>query len=112
MRRIFDPCGGVAKHDVFAATDCYVESEEEGPSYEARAAYREAKEARQASPRKSRSKSNGANEVNGDGQVLNRLNSRTGERNRRYTCGSEYHLAPRRPQRRKCALSVDSAPSA
>ena len=79
-----------------------MESDEEDLSYGAFAANRKAKKARKDSPRKSRSGSGGANRVKG-------FNRDTGERNRRYTCGSEYHLAPRRPQRRQ--WKPDSAPS-
>ena len=34
-----------------------------------------------------------------DGRILNGLNRRAGERNRRLTCHCEYHSAPQRPQR-------------
>ena len=35
----------------------------------------------------------------GDGQTLRGFNRKTGLRNRRYLCDSEYHLAPRCPWR-------------
>ena len=78
--------------------------------YEAWAAHGKGKTAGKDSPRMERSKSGGANEVGGDGQVLNGLDRRTGERNCCYTRGSEYHLASRCLQRRQ-GSQVPSAPS-
>ena len=56
MRRLFEPCGGVAKQDVPAATDSDVDSDEKDLSYEARAEVRKAERARNDSPGKSRRK--------------------------------------------------------
>ena len=78
-----------------------MDSEDEDLSFDARAAYRAAKTARRDSPRRSRSKLGGANKVGGGWQVLDGVNRRTGERNRSYSCGIEYHLAPKCPRQRR-----------
>ena len=39
------------------------------------------------------------NKVPGDGRTMNGFNGKTGERNRRFTCNSEYLYAPQRPQK-------------
>ena len=109
MRRLFEPCGGVARQDVLAAADCDMDSDEEDLSSEAWAARQKAKKARKDSPRRTRSKLGWANRVKGGGQVSNGFHRRAGERNRRYTCGCERHLASRCPQRRQ--WKPDSAPS-
>ena len=44
MRRLLDPCGGARRRDVLAAAGADVRSDEEDPSYEARVAYRKARE--------------------------------------------------------------------
>ena len=60
-------------------------------------------------PRRSRREPGGANIAKGDGQVMNDFDRRAGARNRCYACGSEYYLAPWRPQRRQ--WRPDIAPS-
>ena len=101
MRRFFESCGCVAARDVPAATDFDMDLDAGDLTYDAWPEFREAGRARNDLPGKSRSKSGGAIKVQGGGQVLNGFGQRAGERNRCYTCGREYYLAPRRPQRRQ-----------
>ena len=44
------------------------------------------------------------------GQEKNGFNRRTGERNRRYGCGSEYHLLPKRPTKMGKKVSAPTPP--
>ena len=100
MRRLFESFRGPARQDGLAATDFHIKEEEEDLPHEARAAYRKAEKARTGPPRKQALYWAG---------VPGGFNRRTGERNRCYTCGSEYHLAPRCTQRRQ--WRPDGAPS-
>ena len=61
--RLFDPCGGPARQGVIAATDCYMESEEEDLPCAAWADFRGAKKARKGSIRGPRGKTGGAKKV-------------------------------------------------
>ena len=70
MRQVFEPCGGVAKQDGHEAAAVEVDADRKDLTYEAWVAYRKAERARKGSPRGSRSKSSGANEVKEDRQVL------------------------------------------
>ena len=92
LRRLFGPCGYASKQDLLVAQGINTVSEAE--DFEAWVAYRKAK----------RAKKDGGDHGNrekaaGGGRAKNAIAMRTGERNRRYACNSEYHYAPQRPQK-------------
>ena len=95
MRQLSGLCGWPARRGVLFATDWDTDSDEEDLSFNAWAAFQKAKIRRKASPRRPNNDSKGANEIKGDGQVLNGFNRRTGYRSRCDTCDSEYHFAPK-----------------
>ena len=93
MRRLFGPRGYASRRDVLLAANMDTASEAE--HCEPWAAYRKAKRPKKdggGHGSREKGKSSGA------GRAKNAINRRTGERNRCYTCNSEYHYAPQRPQ--------------
>ena len=98
MRCLFGPSGYKSRQDVPVAADMDAPSEEE--DFAAWAAYRKAK----------RTKKDGdSGEVNGEPKkrkppggrrARNGCYRRTGQRNRRYICNSEYHYVPKGPKKR------------
>ncbi len=66
---------------------------EEDLSYDAWVAYRKAEKGRKDSQQNARSRPKGKGRKT-DEPERNGINRRTGERNRCYGCGSEFHLLP------------------
>ena len=81
MRRPLGPRGGADRHDVSAATDVDVTSNDDDDA--ARLPHRKAKK---------RDEKNGGDREKGDGQTLNGMNQKTGRGNRRYWRDSEHHI--------------------
>ena len=102
MRQILQPVGSAQKEDVLMHSPTIMADnvgiDEEDLSYEAWVAYRKAGKGRMNSQQYARSKSKGKGSKPHD-QERNGLNRRTGERNRCYGCGSEFHLLPKCPRR-------------
>ena len=96
LRQLFHQSNSATKDDVFSMAEETTASPGEDLSYEAWAAYR--KKQKQpagtgAAPRPSSKNGNGKKpKAPKGGQEKNGFNRRTGERNRCYGCGSEYHL--------------------
>ena len=98
MRQISQPVGGVQKEDILNISADAGRTDDEDLSYEAWVAFRKAARSSKDSTQgmRPRPKSKGGKP---DGQVRNGFNRRTGERNRCYGCGSEFHLLPKCPKR-------------
>ena len=98
MRRLFGPCGYASRQDVMVAQDMDTVSEEE--DFEAWVAYRKAKRATRGNGEPNRRAKAEVGDSGGrekGGRTKNPVGRRTGRRNRRYTCDSEYHYAPQCP---------------
>ena len=91
-RRLFGACSCASRQDVLVAPDMDTASEEE--DLEAWMAYRKAKRAK-----KEGGFQGTCDKSFGEERTNNPTNRRTGERNRCYTCNSEYRYAPQCPQK-------------
>ena len=69
--------------------------------FEAWVAYREAKRAKKGGGGSEQNGIRGKREASEEGRTTNGFNGETGERDRCYTCNSEYHFVPHRPQTEK-----------
>ena len=98
MRQISHPRGIVKKEDILQVTTEGDGSDEKDLSYEAWVAYRKAGKGRKDRPQGSRPKPKGKG-GKAEEPTRNGINRKTGERNRRYGCGSEFHLLPKCPRR-------------
>ena len=98
MRRLFRPSGSVARQDVVVAAD--VGAASEGGDPQAWAAYCKAKRARKNAKDSEDRVKQGGSKASEDGRTVRGFNRRTGGRNRRLTCSSEYDYAPQSPQER------------
>ena len=93
MRRLFGSCGSAARQDVLiaAGADLFSGEESEHAAWLAR---------RKAKKGKGEAKG-GDTYRTSDGRILNGFNLRTQERNRCFTCNSEFHFAS------QCSRKVD-----
>ena len=96
MRRLFGSCGGAERQDVLITEEADEPSEEERDR-EARAKYRKSKKQGAGQKRGDGTPKVSGGKLKGGGRTSNGFNRRTGPRNRRYKCDSEYHLAPKCP---------------
>ena len=117
MRQILQPVGGTQKEDILMNSPNIMADnvgvDEEDLSYEAWVAYRKAGKGRKGPQQNARSRPKGKGSKMHE-QERNGLNRRTGERNRCYGCGSEFHLlpkCPRRPDFTKPDSSAQSLPN-
>ena len=92
MRRVFGPCGYASRRDVVLAADMDTVCEEE--DFEAWMVHRKATRTKKDAQGGGEQGSRVRNRPSAEGRAENGLNRRTGERNRWYTCFSEYHFAP------------------
>ena len=114
MRQILQPVGSTLKEDVLMSAPPImadnVEIDDEDLSYDAWVAYRKAGRGRKNSQPGARPKQKGKGRKMHE-QERNGINKRTGERNRCYGCGSEFHLLPKCPKRPDFAKGDSYAPS-
>ena len=119
LRQLSHHPNSVTKGDIFSLTEEKSVSRGEDLSYEAWVAYRNKQKQPTGAVAASRSSSKGGTgEISKSlkgAQEKNGFNRRTGERDRCYGCGSEYHLLPKCPtkQERKApapALPPSSTP--
>ena len=112
LRQLFHHPNSVTKEDIFSVAEEKPVSQDEDLSYEAWVAYRNKQKQPTGAGAASRPSSKNGNgkkpKVPKGGQEKNGFNRRTGERNRCYGCGSEYHLLPKCPtkQERKAPAPV------
>ena len=100
MRRLFGPRGYASRKDVLVAQDTDTVSGEE--DFEEWLARRKDKRATRGSGEPNeRAKTEGGDFGSRDkgGRTKNPIDRRTGRRNRRYACNSEYHYDPQCPQK-------------
>ena len=114
LRQLFHHPKSVTKEDVFSVAEELQAHSDEDLSYEAWLASRKQQKQPAGAGIVSRSpfkKGNGKKQkASKGGQELNGLNRRTGERNRRYGCGSEYHLLPKCPTKMGKRVSAPIPP--
>ena len=103
LRQLFHQSNSVTNEDIFPATEEKTGLRGEDLSYEAWAAYRNKQKQSSGAGAALRPSSKGDNGKKSKspkgGQEKNGFNRRTGERNRCYGCGSEYHLLPKCPSK-------------
>ena len=98
MRHISQPCGGANKDDILYMTTDDGGVDEEDLSYQAWVAFRNAARGRADQLKGVRSRPGGKASKQDD-QARNGCNRRTGERNRCFGRGGEFHLLSKRPKR-------------
>ena len=109
MRRLFGSCGGAERQDVLITEEADEPSEEDRDR-EARAKYRKSKKQGAGQKRGDGTPKVSGGKLKGGGRTSNGFNRRTGPRNRRYKCDSEYHLAPTCPWRDVLRSELSPAP--
>lgn len=118
LRQLFNQSNSATKEDIFPVTEEKSDQRPEDLSYDAWVAYHQRRKQSTAGGSASRSHSKAGKgkkpKTPKGGREKNGFNRRTGERNRCYGCGSEYHLLPKCPnkQERKAPVSLPPQPSA
>ena len=98
IRRLFGSRRGGTRQDALFTEEVLgpLASDEDS---DALAAFRQEEKRGAGEKKKDSSPKRGRDKAEGGGQTLNGVNRKTGLRNRRYRCDSEYHLAPGCPWR-------------
>ena len=117
LRQLLQAPNAATKEDILQVSETSALLPGEDLSYEARLAYRKGNKQRSGAPSAPRASSKSAGKKpkpqKGE-QEKNGFNRRTGERNRRYRCGSEYYPMPKCPknQENKVPAQLSTPPSA
>ena len=116
LRQLFHSPNSLTKEDISPVIEEKSPPQGEDLSYEAWAAFRKQQKRNTGTSNSNRSSSKSAGKKSKSqkgSQEKNGFNRRTGERNRRYRCGSEYHLPPKCPikQEPKAPAPVKTTPS-
>ena len=111
MRQILNPVGGAHKEDILNISAGTGGAGDEDLSHEAWIAFRKAGGSHREPPQSMRPRPTGKGSKQ-DEQARNGFNRRAGERNRCFSCGSEFHLLPKCPKRTNAppAHSLPSPP--
>ena len=114
LRQLFNQSNPALKEDIFPVTEEPAESRPEDLSYEAWVSYQQKRKQKAVAGTPPRSQTKGGKGKKPKnpkgGSEKNGFNRRTGERNRCFGCGSEYHLLPQRPNKQEKKAPVALLP--